>query len=309
MSFQNRTSKKGFILLLAPSLMAGAIGLLTAARSQGDQVREYIFVGSRALASVDSTFPLPTASATATATATVTATPTSTVTPTSTPTATATPTPTATSTRTPRGIVVFGINPAVAGVPIKADDSAVISHLTQMGFSVSLYRPTPPLHGIGGPGLNGVSLVVVSYSMVPSIASALKSATVPIVVYNPGALANLSMATSCGTSPFQNQITIINPDHPMAAGRSGTVAISGPSTFTWCFPNANAVEIATLPGGNVQYSTVFGYEQGVTMYSGAIAPARRVGWLFNTNAPVNMNATGWDLFDAAVNWAVATPGT
>jgi len=36
---------------------------------------------------------------------------------------------------------------------------------------------------------------------------------------------------------------------------------------------------------------------------GGTAPARRLGFFFQSSVPATLNANGWALFDAAVNWA------
>ena len=100
------------------------------------------------------------------------------------------------------------------------------------------------------------------------------------------------------------EIIISKPDHPLAAGLSGTVRVlTVPERLRWASPPPGASVIATYAGAPDQASVLFGYERGASTASGP-APARRVG-LFLGNGRVirGLTAEGWRLFDAAVLWA------
>jgi hypothetical protein len=49
---------------------------------------------------------------------------------------------------------------------------------------------------------------------------------------------------------------------------------------------------------------IYGYETGVSMYSGLNAPARRVHLFLENSGAAYLTADGVDLFEAAVIWAV-----
>ncbi len=64
-----------------------------------------------------------------------------------------------------------------------------------------------------------------------------------------------------------------------------------------------ATVVVTLPSST--RAVVFGIERRDVLTTGT-APARRVGFLYTYPTPLLANATGWALFDAAIDWAVAT---
>ena len=99
----------------------------------------------------------------------------------------------------------------------------------------------------------------------------------------------------------QTQLQIINASHPLAAGLSGTVTVTGAaSIFSWGRPNANAANIATIVG-DANKSAIFGYEKGAAMV-GLTAPARRVGFFLENATAAELTGQGFALFDAAVRW-------
>lgn len=96
----------------------------------------------------------------------------------------------------------------------------------------------------------------------------------------------------------------MNDQHPLAAGLNETVSISTSSIYVWGKPAASAIPVATLTGDSTKYG-IFAYEEGTAMVN-RTAPARRVGFFIENSTAVNLNASGWALFDAAVTWATGT---
>ena len=109
------------------------------------------------------------------------------------------------------------------------------------------------------------------------------------------------------TSAFGDTITIASPDHPLAGGFSGDIKIYNPDsngTIHLLHPTEDAAEIATFRSiSGIESSPILGYEKGANLLNGEIAPERRVAFIpyFQFD---NFNENGWQLFDAAVDWAV-----
>ncbi len=114
----------------------------------------------------------------------------------------------------------------------------------------------------------------------------------------------MGMVTSTGSVSGQSQIHIIDASHPMADGHSnGNVTIATTGTkVRWGFPTASADSIAEVAGQPTK-SAIFAYQTGDSM-NGLNAPHRRVGFFIDSTTPVDLNANGWGLFDAAVDWAI-----
>jgi hypothetical protein len=101
-----------------------------------------------------------------------------------------------------------------------------------------------------------------------------------------------------------DNISIIAPSHPLAAGFTGTVTVVNQNiALPWCTPAASATVVSTIPNQPTQ-ATIFCYESGAPLYDAAPAPARRVGMLLKMAVALNLNENGWKLFDAAVNWCM-----
>jgi hypothetical protein len=131
------------------------------------------------------------------------------------------------------------------------------------------------------------------------------NAPVGVVLLEPALYDDMRLVASSselGWSDGHDNITIIEPQHPLAAGLSGTVSIyEGGGRVSWGLPVESAQVVATWPD-NANRATLIGYEKGAEMAHGFIAPARRVGFPGGTtSAP--MTAERIDLFEAAVLWA------
>jgi hypothetical protein len=101
-----------------------------------------------------------------------------------------------------------------------------------------------------------------------------------------------------------NNISIIAPSHPLAAGFTGTVTVVNQNlALPWAAPAASATVVASIPNQPTQ-ATIFCYEAGAPLYDAAPAPDRRVGMLLKMEVALNLNENGWKLFDAAVNWCL-----
>ena len=131
-----------------------------------------------------------------------------------------------------------------------------------------------------------------------------QNSSVPAMIWDGAILSDMGMVTSTGSVSGQSQINIIDASHPMADGHSnGNVTIATTGTkVRWGFPTASADSIAEV-AGQPNKSAIFAYETGDSM-NGLNAPHRRVGFFIDSTTPVDLNANGWGLFDAAVDWAI-----
>jgi hypothetical protein len=101
-----------------------------------------------------------------------------------------------------------------------------------------------------------------------------------------------------------DNIAIVVPSHPLAAGFTGTVTVVNQKiALPWCAPAASATVVSIIPNQPTQ-ATIFCYESGAPLYDAVPAPDRRVGMLLKMEVALNLNENGWKLFDAAVNWCL-----
>lgn len=247
--------------------------------------------------------PTPTATNTPTPTRTPSSTPTSSPTATNTATATATRTPSATptATATSGGNVLY-----VVALPISTADAVIRDRIISKGFTVTVMDDD----AVQSTDASGKLLVVVSSSVTStSVNTKFRNVTVPVLTWESGIMDDLNMSnTTIGTQNNQNQVAISNSAHAMAAGLTvgnHTVTTSN-QLFSYGTPNTNAIVIASLTG-NSSRKIIFGYQTGAGMYNSQNAPARRVAFFMENNAPSALNGTGFALFDAALNWAIYGP--
>jgi fibronectin type 3 domain-containing protein len=197
------------------------------------------------------------------------------------------------------GTVLF----IVGNLTLGAGDLAIRNRLQASGYEVSVKLSTSSVTA----DANGKILVIVSSTVNPGdVTTKFKTVTTPVINWENGLMDDFGLTSNVagnfGTTATQTQVAIVDPTHPMAAGQSGTVTVvTASSSFTWGVPTAGAVKIANL-AADATKSTIFGYEEGASMF-GLTAPARRVGFFLGDTNASNLNTAGWALFDAAVQWA------
>lgn len=120
---------------------------------------------------------------------------------------------------------------------------------------------------------------------------------------------DMEMSNSANNSN-DDDVTILDDAHPLAAGLSGTVGFMtpGPAGVFRTSPGPGADRIAARVG-NSNHIVVFAFDQGVVMRNAFVAPGRRVG--FGTDIGGGggaqngqLAATGLALFSAAASWAI-----
>jgi hypothetical protein len=197
----------------------------------------------------------------------------------------------------PTALLVVGMPPTLA-----ADDAKLKARLESKGFTVTVLDddampPTVP-----------PTLVVVSGSVASAtLAAKYVSFGAPLICLEPFVFGDLKMTGSTRNTDFGQtdgtQIAVTLAGHPLAGGHpAGNLTVVAPaSSLGWGVAAAGAEKVATLVG-MANRATVFAYEAGEMMV-GMPAPARRVGLFPASPTPDRLNMVGWQLFDAAVDWA------
>jgi hypothetical protein len=150
-----------------------------------------------------------------------------------------------------------------------------------------------------------------------------KDVPVPGIVMKDGVIEvmGLGMGGSGGfsTQLGQNQLTIVNPGDPLAAGLMGTVTVyttmcgqpcatcyTGKLMCTdriiYSFPALTAKRIATLVGMPFDVG-IYAYQKGDLMANGFPAPAKRMAFFIHRDTDYSQQ--GKMLFDAAVDYLLA----
>ena len=183
-----------------------------------------------------------------------------------------------------------------------------LAHLQSLGYYVTLKAATNAVSGDAA----GRNFVMISSTVnAGDVTNKFTSNSIPVITWRQDLYDDLGMVTSnssyYGTISGQTTLKIIDANHPLAAGLNGTITVeSNASVFAWGTPNTNAFTIATSVSNPTNY-VIFGYEKGARM-PGLVAPARRVGlFMSDASSITNLNANGFALFDAAVNWVVTAP--
>jgi len=187
-----------------------------------------------------------------------------------------------------------------------ASDNVVISRLQSQGYFVETVGSVASDTTMA----TGKNLVITS-STVPSgdVTTKFKDVAVPVIDWEQAlqddyAMTDPAGTTDRGTTGGQTSLEIVDATHPLAAGLpAGVVTVTtAPVDFAWGQPNANAKAVARLVGTTGNYG-IYGYDKGALLYDGTPAPERRVLIFFTDNAAAVLNADGFKLLDAAVNWA------
>ena len=185
-------------------------------------------------------------------------------------------------------------------------DRAIADRLTAKGWTAT-YTTGALLTTAAA---NAADLVIVLYSADPTaVGTKLTGSTTPVINSKWDLFAPLGMTGNTSSDRWadsgQTQVTMSGTS-ALTAGLSGNVTVTDSAqSLVWGNPNANAIKAASIVGSTVKWA-LFGYDRGATMVTGT-APARRVGIWFPIG---NLNVTtpaGWQLFDAAVNWAAPAP--
>ncbi|MBI5916085.1 MAG: HYR domain-containing protein [Bacteroidetes bacterium] len=199
----------------------------------------------------------------------------------------------------------------VGNTTLNTGDTWVKNRLQTLGYTVTLKSAT----ACGSEDANGKGLVVISSTVNSGdIGTKFTNVTVPVVTWESYLLDDLKMVSNSEGSGYgqngnYNSLSISDASHPLAAGLSGTVQVyTSSNLMRWGWTtNGSAAKVAKIAGQSSRYG-VFGYESGVPMQGGFIAPARRVSLFMDDATPTLLTANGIKLFDAAINWAAKCNG-
>jgi len=194
----------------------------------------------------------------------------------------------------------------VGAIPLGTGDQAVYDRLTSQGHSVAVTLAAQCVTS----DATGRDLIIVSSTVTSGdVNTKFRDVTVPFLTWKSYLYDDMNMTggtagTDYGTTASQTSIYILDSTHYMAADKSNTVTVVNTAvTMPWGVPNENAKNVASLVG-NTGRSVLFGYEMGSTMVNNFRAPARRVGVFLYDLSSANHTSDGWNLFDAAVSWAL-----
>lgn len=197
----------------------------------------------------------------------------------------------------------------VGSLTLEPRDTAVRTHLEQLGYQLDLKTGK----GAATADANDKVLVIISESVASDdVSNKFREVTVPVITWEGWLYDNLRMTGTKANQDYgelqpETQIRITDPNHPIATGLTGDVQfLTSASTaderkFHWGKPSGGAAIVAVSRKDN-SYAHIFAYEKGANMV-GLVAPARRVG--FPNGSAQRFTPEGWQLFDAAVTWAIS----
>jgi hypothetical protein len=196
-----------------------------------------------------------------------------------------------------------------ASSQLGSSDAALKTRLEGLGYQVTVKDDD----AINSNHAKGQDLVVISESVISGkVGGKFTQSDVPVITLEPYVFDDMKLTgtksgTDYGVSEGQTQIAVTSSKHPLADGLSSSTKVYGGSgAIGWGKPGSDATNIANV-GGNSQKSAVFGYDEGATLTDGSQAAARRVGMFVMNKGGEGSRLTeqGWQLFDAAVEWATA----
>ncbi|MDX2004090.1 MAG: S8 family serine peptidase [Meiothermus sp.] len=194
----------------------------------------------------------------------------------------------------------------VGSTTLSSGDSAVRDRLEDIGYSVTVKNHNDAQIG---DSLDKHLMLISSSASSSIVNTEFLNTTAPVVTWEHAIFHHMKMTDSPTTnygsasSLTQLRMNSSTSTHPLAAGLTGDHAVySANNNMTWGRPTAGAVRVATLTADTTR-ATIFGYDRGSTMM-GMTAPNRRVG-LFMNHVGAEMTPAGWNLFEAAVTWAVS----
>jgi subtilisin family serine protease len=197
-----------------------------------------------------------------------------------------------------KALFLVGSSPSA----LSSSDKAVKDRLESLGYTVTVkyHKDANKDH------TNGMNLLVISSSVRASdVSSEYEDVQVPVLTWEAEIYKDMKMTNSnsgdFGFASNLTQISLTNTAHPLAAALTGWQSVfQGNSQVAWGKPSSAAFKVASLTA-DTSKSALFGYDKGSAMI-GKSAPDRRIGFFMNDTTA--LTAQGWQLFDAAVTWAV-----
>lgn len=180
------------------------------------------------------------------------------------------------------------------------DDLAIRDRLAGAGYVVEVVDD-----GVAQAGdAVGTTFVLIANSVGSVLGATFVDATVPVWNAKPYLFAPLGMTGPVDGvdqgSEVSTVVTIVDPAHPLSAGLSGEVALKTPSgRYSWGIPANEATVVAEVN----DKPTIFTYPTGATLFDGSVAAGCRMTFPLFAGTVRWYTTTGWQLFDAAVDWA------
>ena len=193
----------------------------------------------------------------------------------------------------------------VVGDPaaLSPDDEAIVDRLESTGHTVEVADD----NGVTADDAEGVGFVLVSASVSSGATNtAFRNISVPVWVAKPFFFDDMGLTGPAADVDYGSKtvsaIDIVDPGHPLAAGRSGAVVLrSGTYRVSFGRVPASATVIATAAGD----PTVFAFDAGDALFDGTPAPGCRISFPLFTNAVRWYNNDAWAMFDAATDYALS----
>jgi hypothetical protein len=182
-------------------------------------------------------------------------------------------------------------------------DIAMRNLMQSLGHAVTVKSA----HSSSAADTTGQDLVVISSSVgLGEVNSKFRDVAKPVLIMKYGLFDEMGMVSNAygQAGGFAgSQTTILSPEHPLAAGLSGTPTVFSPDdNLNWGMPAAGALRIAALQGDHDR-ATIFAYESGAPMV-GMDAPARRLAFFYRDNGAARSTDQGRALFRAAMDWCL-----
>ena len=181
-----------------------------------------------------------------------------------------------------------------------SSDDLIRDRLAKRGFAVRVQDDHAASYDVAR------DLIIISATVDQDVVGArLKTVRKPVVVLDYHLFDDMGMASAQGSEFQAAQIRVINTNHLMANDPlTPLVSVYRQPTymahaFAGTLPGS-AQKVAVHPDDPTRV-VIFGFESGATMSGGFVAPRRRVG--YHVKNAVNLNGTGWAMFDAMVRWA------
>jgi hypothetical protein len=192
----------------------------------------------------------------------------------------------------------------VASTTLTASDQLMHDRLVnQLGFTVTTVQDDLSTAAMAA----GMDLVLISGSSDSTdVTNKFRTVAVPVWVGEEAIYDDMDMSTGggLGNATGVTQINVTGGANYLAAGLSGNRTVFSSATgINYGQPNANAIVIAEEVG-TPAHKVIFGYDTGATMYSGLIAPARRLGFFPEDLAPQYLSGDGLTLFDQGIGWLI-----
>jgi len=177
-------------------------------------------------------------------------------------------------------------------------DAGIADRLRARGYTVTTYDDNT----VTAADVAGSTLTLISQSTSSgALGTRLRTLSRPVIIWKPSLYNDMGMSPTEASSVSQTSMTIAQPGHPLAAGRSGTVAIV---TASVQLPVGDTAAAATVVGTVAGRASEFVYPAGTQM-SGLTAPACRLAFPMSAGGIPRLTAGGLALFDAAVDHAAA----